>query len=656
MKSDKEILKQFYDRANGFFMSSRAQREQMLKEFGYRDGLQLDPEKRSDRKDQAYSVVNLSAPLIRAVSGLECMQDKKISFVPLDDSFDRKSDMMTHAVQWANSVSGYDSERSMAKEDALTCGVGAVVKYLDYTRPDFIEGYPVDSRIFPYFCFYDNAKRGSRLNDGQWCGYADIVDKQWLDEYLEVEGVKAKNTGGDGALNMHVMSGLQSENIHSLDAVYQYFWYEFEPIYDVKNPFIEDEVLQRLMQTDDVFSNTISEWSRKSNIDWGSSYWSLNRDDYNEMEKTFETLEAITGLEIEIESSRRKGKYYYRAEIARGAVVSKSRSYRQEGHPLIFESGYYDEINGNYYGLMRSISWVQDMINDGLSDVQEFVARATTGGDAYITGNVESILALKEKKAEKDQLTPLPEGTVITPKVPQGTTETLINYIRLLMDVLPMVAGVPQGLLNFDVSGNMTDSLYARATKQAGAVMVNFANNSANATIHHAEATLSLVQLIASSDRGVKLPLIDKTGAQEGEDTFRLLRRNFADRYGIVFAERPMSADERADTFNKLSQLAPQFTQMGVNIMPVVAKYANLDLKDRQELIQLSTPQPAQPDKMNQELLASQTALQNAQAAKLTMDAEETKSKLAQQAEKMQSEIEKNKAQAAKLVSDTFAM
>jgi len=109
-----------------------------------------------------------------------------------------------------------------------------------------------------------------------------------------------------------------------------------------------------------------------------------------------------------------------------------------------------------------------------------------------------------------------------------------------------------------------------------------------------------------------------------------------------------MSSDEKQNTFNQLSQLAPQFAQSGINILPILAKYAPMDMKDRDALAKLASPQPAQPDPLNQALLDSQAKLQYAQAEKLTAEARNKGAEAGIVYDKILSEIAKNYAAAAK--------
>jgi hypothetical protein len=362
------------------------------------------------------------------------------------------------------------------------------------------------------------------------------------------------------------------------------------------------------------------------------------------------TLEACTELlglpPIEIEYSKRKGKCYYRAEFARGMLLSRSRSYTQGVHALNLVTGYYDEVAGIYYGLMRPLSFVQDALNVSISDFLGYARTASHGGSAYIEGSGEAIELIKKTKANEDSMTPVPKGTVITPKALPSTPQVLVEFIRLMMEVMPRTLGLGQEFLGVITSGDMTEALYGKIMKQSYAVLEDFANNSASADIDQGTIFVDLVRLMANANDGMILPVLSPN--KKPETYVRLTKQNLAMEYAVRIVERPMTRDEKQNQFNALSQLLPQFQAAGVNIVPVLAKLSTLESELKDELIQLSTPQPPQPDPLNQALVQSQVNYQNATAKKQEAEAAKIMNTLRLVAPEKESVIAKNLAQAHK--------
>lgn len=664
MIDDDRLLYDFHRNTMDFFAATALQRQEILRSYEYRDCHQWSAKdlKERDRLDKTSTIINMAAPLIRAVSGTEVLQDKKLDYVALDDALESDADAIGDAVSYAQYVSGYDAEQSTAREDAATCGIGATVTWLDMSIRGAIAGRPVVERVFPGFLFYDNSSRGVRLNErARWCGYADPVNSDELDDrIMRMDGKKpvysfasGQSSGGD--LSGYLSPFVQMARLTKIDFIYNYFWWEYEDIYDITNPFADEKsILAQIVGMDDDAANVIGEAAQSIRIDWQAPAWSLTPEGYKDLQNALEVIEGITGVEVvKLNMSKRRGKCYYKAQIARGAVLEKSRCYTQNGFPLNFIPGYYDETQNIFYGMMRPLSYVQDALNVSLSDFLGYVKSAAHGGGAWITGPVDALESIKRTRANEDSITPLPLNTQVTPKALPSTPQALVEFIRLMMEIMPRALGLGQEFLGIITSGDMTDALYGKVMRQSYAVLANFANNSASYSRRQGEIFVDIVRLMADVEDGKSLPIIDTEPG--GDRTFRLYRQNLASEYMVRIVERPMSADERQDTFNKLAELVPQYLQAGINIMPILSRYAPLDAKDRTELVQLSSPQPQQPDPANQALVQSQINLGNAQAEKLVAEAASIRAALPYAEEKVESEIYKNNATAVKAYAESGA-
>lgn len=623
-----KLLQQFNKNMGKFtFNTSNLQRMQIRSSYQMKDGHHFTNNEISDRDNlgKKSTIINIAAPLVRAVSGSEVMQDKKLQFVPMDDQFDKKADVMDKVNSYIQYVSDYDAQRSLAVEDALTCGIGATVTWLDMTQIDSIVGKPVCQRIFPLFLIYDTATRGGNINrDSKFCGYADPVDRDSLTEYMKEELESDDLPTGASSYSEYFLDFARNTDISQVDMLYHYFWWDFEPVYHVANPFTKNEDLIQLAQQDEAIGKAFSEFTAAAKVDMMSSFWVLRGESYKKWKDTFEVVQALAPFEIEKPTvNKRRGKCYYRAEIARGVVIKAEESFCQDGFQLNFLTGYYDESESCYYGLMRPMQEVQRSLDFAMSDLMTYVDNITSGGSAYVKGSIDSLEKLNKSRKNQAQLTPLLGDVEVIPKATPDTPQVLVNVVNMLVELTPRTVGIGQEFLGVITSGDMTDSLYGKVMKQSYAVLANFTNPNANYSVRQGEINISLGKMMAEMEEGRSIPLFQTN--EEGEDTFRLWSQSIADKYAIRIVERPLTTDERLDTANALSQLIPLATQAGVNPAPLFAlysKYSRLDMADRKILEQVATPQPPQPDPVNQALLESQTNLQNAQAKKYAADAE----------------------------------
>jgi hypothetical protein len=121
--------------------------------------------------------------------------------------------------------------------------------------------------------------------------------------------------------------------------------------------------------------------------------------------------------------------------------------------------------------------------------------------------------------------------------------------------------------------------------------------------------------------------------------------------YDIEVVEREMTADEKQATFLMLKDfvgILPTETQQAA--IPTLLKYSRIDAEGRDALTEAMTPSAPQPNPLNDALLDSQAKLQYADAELKMAQAKEKASIVPLAPDKMQSEIDKNNAQAAKHV------
>lgn len=657
--SDDDILSEFRANLDGFFLTQAAQRNEIIKSYMYMDGRSRELRDGGNRPADAREMVeiNISAPIIRAVAGSDAMQDRKISAIPMSvDNYDAEADIMDDCVDYAQHVSLWRQRRAIAMRDSAICGIGATVTYLDMASRECASGAPVVRRIHPLFVFFDNSCAGEDLNEnGNFCGYAEPMRRKDLSEYIEYmldkEEESIAGTGFDANYTHQFMQGINHLSAGTLDMLYHYFWRDFETVYDTKSPFAdpESDLSQTVMQ-DPIAAELLGAFADEAKIDVSAPYWVLDKKQYRELGKTIAAIAKLANTDIALESSKRKVRCYYRAQIARGMVLSKSKSFSQHHYPIQFVTGYYDQKTCCFYGLMRPLSEIQDQINTVMDDLMEYARSVSIGGKSYIKGIADGLAKFMESKTNREDVTVLPKDAEVIPKEQGAALQTLLETARFLIELLPRSVGVGQEFLGVITTGTMTDSLYGKVVKQSLAVLEDFTNSSEGYARRQGRLFVDLSIAMADVEDGRILPILSP-GHDKG-DYIKVTKQNLARDYAIRVVERPMTDDERNETLKVLLQLAPQFEQTGANVMPFIVKNLPMDQSNLKQLLQAVTPQPTQPDPMAMEAAQANTNLISAQARKLDADALKIQAELPNVSPEMRSNIEKNLAIAAKNLAD----
>ena len=651
--TDEDILADLNKNLERFFVSTNNQRKEIRQSFSYMNN-HIRQEETNLKTDSAN--ISLLPAIVRGVACSEVLEERSIRIIPNDnEEYDIDADIMDDAVTYAQYAGLWKNNYDIAKRNTAICGLGATVTNLDMTKKIAVSGIPKCRSIHSSLVFYDTSGNGKEINDtANWCGYVDIMSNEDLIEYVkEKTGDKDfTSQAGGSEFNNRFLEGFSKE-IYDADLLYHYFYRENEPVHDTENPLFSNDEFKQLISQDDIATELLSGWTDSANVRLDASYWVLEPKQYRELKDTVKAINELSGGDYECKSSKRMIKAYYKCEVGLGVILSKSRSFSQNEFPLQFITGYYDEEYGSFYGLVRPLSFVQDALDDVMSNLLDYADTAAHGGAVYAQGAADDIKTLKKSQANKDKLTPISASTTITSKQLASSPQVLLETARLLIELMPRAIGVGQEFLGVMTSGDMTDSLFGRIIRQSFAVLEDFTANSANYCQRQGQVFIDLMESVAKVEDGRLLPILSPNHTEQ--DYFQLSRQNIARSYALKVVERPVSLDEKKETLKMLVQLYPQMQQSGKDISPAIIDALPMDYTEREKLSKLTTPTPPAVNPDEVAMMKANTRLINAQAAQLESAAQENQSTMPLNADKMQSEIDKNLASAAKSSADAQA-
>lgn len=645
-----QITEEFNRNIAEYFNVAQDQRNEIMRSFLYFNCHtldQTDPNTGLPIKLKRNTNISVLPAIIKAVAGSEAMEARTLDIVPIDDDqYDIEADIMDDAVSFAQHKSGWKDAYDLAKRDTAICGIGATVSYLDMSKKKAISGYPVCKRVHPSYLFYDTSGCGQDLNDtAKWCGYVDPMHIRDLHEYVEEKTGKKVETPDvtDSLFSVQFLDF--NRNQHNIDLLYHYFFRKRERAYDVKNPMFSDEVFQEVVGPDPVALEILAGWADETGVDTQAPYWTLDKHEFSELRETMEAIQRHTKEVFEIEFSTRSVECIYRAEFALGQCLEYSKCYSQDEYPLNFMTGYFDEYKGVFYGFARPLSFVQDALNIAMDDLLDYSHTAPTGGKAWIKGAADDIKLIRDSKANEDPLTPIPRDAELIPKQLASSPQILIETVKLLIDLMPRSIGIGQEFLSVLTTGKMTDSLFGRIIRQSFAVLQDFSSSSANNSKRQGQLFIDMMLSVAKVEDGRILPMLSP-GYKE-KDYIRLTKQNLATNYVVRVMERPVTEDERMENNKIFMQILDKAQGAGLNLIPSIIENLRIDQGKKDELIELATPKPQQPDPMDVESIQANIRLLNAQAMKLEADAEEKRTTMPHKEDEIRSEISENAASAA---------
>jgi hypothetical protein len=622
-----KALRRFETALQRFLLSSRVDefREKLRLSYEVMTNRQWDANDSARRQEdeKPVSVINMTAPLIRHITGNEIMQRNRLDFIPRGEDLDPSMDVMGDAADYVQDVSGFKTQQTIASEDALTCGLGGTTTYFDYSDKDIPWGKPKIERIFPGFLIYDTTVRSRNLaSRSRYVGYIEPVASEWLDEYIEEklgkEGAGANGAfGGDFGGRIDFLDYFGNSEFDDVDILYHLEWYENEDIYDVANP-LREEMLKRVVQQSDEYATILGDQVEDLGLDVRAGLFSLTKEEFSKVKDLIAFVYESLGEDVpKLDHNKRKGRKYYRAEFARGACLVCVPNWSQTGFSTNVKTGYYDEVRGYFYGLIQHLLPVQRALNQTFSDLLEYYENMPKGGMYAELDALPDKEMFEASRAQSKRTTLLNNGAISggkmmpkeSPTVPVG----LVEFFRLLMEVLPRTVGLDQQFFGIMQSGDMTNALYGRMMKQAHAVLAHFFDSDREYLQRQGRLFVEAVKMWAENNDGMQLQRLSPGKDQAAY--FRLYEDEIADEYDVKIVERPITEEQKQEDFNKLTELYrganPQTQQL---LFPILIAKAPIEAEDKDKVLAALQPQPPQPNPVDEAMTKATVKLTEMQA------------------------------------------
>ncbi len=581
--------------------------------------------------------INKTSPVIDSVAGFEILNRSEAKYSPRSTDDETKADFAQIAESGVNFIerkSKVAFHNSIAFRDMLMCGVGAVDMTIEYSKDD--TGLPHGRRIFPAFFMYDAAVREKNMEDANWLAEAKIVDERVFSEEYDVDGE-------DGVFSFNDTELLQYFDILQsaipLTVAYCYQWRVKEPHCRVENPFFDlvDEML---------IMNYAASAEKTYGFSLEDGVLGFTPANYAKFKKD------CAALGIELGKMLKKKKYvYYRALIGLNRVLEKSVNYSQSGFSTSVMTGKFDEKRQCYYGMVRAMRDPQRVYNRTISDLQGFLNTSSKGGVIIESDATDDLQGFIKTYAKAKHVTVVAKGALSLGKVQQKQTAAIPSGIPDLLNVSGMeifaTAGINPEWMGMMQSKDMTSALQTKIVKQVLSVLAIYFDAKKFFTIDQGRLFLDMLRILAENNPGRLIPVKD------GDKYMKLFASDIAKDYDVDIVDTPMTTDERAELFDKLMELTGILLQSGVNIAPVAIKYAPIDKKDTEEIQQMMLPPPPpQPDPVNQALIQSTTALNVANAQKISADAKKINLELLTNQRSVDTDLEQLTANLAKTKSE----
>ena len=585
-------------RAQADFKASREHfaewRDDAREAFDFVAGKQWSEDDLAAMKEQLRPSVtfNRSEVFISAVTGLEALNRNEVKYLPraIGPINNAKAQTWSAAADYVNEDSHAEFHHSHAFRDMVICGLGATLTRLDYdTHPD---GQIAIERLNPLNVYPDPRATQRNCSDGRWVGYVepwiyrDVVDEFGREkaEQIGPHGFfdpAADPTQPHNASQAWLYEGTQIQIKDADDVfVFRYQWCEVQPF-------------MRLAANGKQVDVTEGQYGKLK--------------------------EQQPELAASIQAVKLKRRKYYQALIA-GNVVLERTELSCPDFSIQIMTGKYDQNDGVWYGLTRSLKDPQCWLNKLYSSLLYMISVNAKGGIMAERSAFDNPQEAERTWADPSKITWANDGALVQGKIlPKPPLEYPAGMDRLMTVALEMFPGVTGA--NIELLGlaeKVQPGVLEAQRKQAGMTILAWAFDAMrHYRKRHGKVLAEYISKYLADGRLIRI-----LGDDGNPQYIQLIKDQLALEYDVVVDEAPNSPNERERTFAVLMQLLPMLTKQGtMPLPPKIYDYMPIPASLAEEFRKQAQPDP--------QMQAAQQMMQQLQARGAQAEVAETESKAA---------------------------
>lgn len=560
-------------------------------------------------KGRPYLTFNQVMPLINSVIGSEINNRRTIKYIPREVGDVKSNELLSSVADWfRNEANGAITDTEIFK-DSLITGMGWGEITLDYANS--LSGKPVIKRLDPFKMVWDADAALSNITDAKYLFYINT---------LPLETLK-----------------LMFPRVEEHE-----FW-------------IDDKNEDALLESSDQFNEKVR--------DFGTVIEAR----YKELDKVITYFDVFSKKEVTVPIKEYKNiskKYFeeygieltgfeHYQEVVRRAFLGSTKILEEVDSPLapnghfgwVCMTGYFDNINKRYYGLVKSIKDAQLCINKFFSEAVYNMNSQGKGGLFVEKGAVDNFDEFRSTVNFVDELTILNNGGLnkIQPKPSGQISPALSSLLNFSEGQMSRVTGISQEFLGTREI-NQPGVLEAHRKQSSLNILAPLFDNLKMYRKMQGEIILYLIQNYLSDGRLVRILGNDK------EQYVSLIKEEVSNKeYDIIIEDQPLAFNDSERNFQIITQLLPMIQQfMTPDIMLEIMRHSPLpsDLVDGLRNAYTKQQQLLEQQQKQTAAIQQQQFQKEQQESQLRVQKEDMKDALDNQ--KKAAEINKINAQAVK--------
>jgi hypothetical protein len=503
---------------------------------------------------------NRTATIINAVAGSEINNRTEVRFFPREIGDSKPNEMFTAAAEWFRDQGGAEEEESQSFYDTLVCGMGWTETRLDFEADT--EGEPSIERISPLEMGWDcSASRRGLVDTRYRFRVREIPKIDAADMFGEDDREKLDALWLDGKDDGHVNTSHAGDD------------------YALGDGHVADQTnMVRVVQI---------QWREKVKR---VEYIDPLTGEKGELPKDqFDRVAKLIG--IDKVRHRVVSKHEYHQAFLGNVELARSQPCK-DAFTLNPVTGYYDEKEKTWYGLLESMKDPQKFANKWLTQTLHIINSNAKGGVMAERNAVDDIQEFEESWAKADGITWLNSGAIaqgqIQPKPQAAFPAGMMNLTEFAIMSIRDASGVNQELLGLR-DQNQPGILEYQRKQSAMTTLAQLFDALRLYRKHQGKVLLYYIQEHLADGRLVRI-----TGDQNDIRYLPLIADENATKYDVIIDDAPTAPNNKERVWETVMNMMPVLTstELSPEVWAEIIEYSPFP-SALTEAIKKSLTQPA---------------------------------------------------------------
>lgn len=561
MKSNKEIVKQFYHK-NGHYHISMSGLRKQKEEDRINRGFYAGDEaficvNLSEEAKKYYVTMNRTKPYVDSIGGFMAQHRRKPEYtarIPNVAEQEARSAYMNAMSEYVRNDVNADEVETQQDLQQVICGYGATATDITYDATTNPSG-DIIMQECTEDAYFDPEARNTNLLDSRWCFVKKLMpvedavamyggDESDYEE-IDIDERTSYTYWPEGGIYTARSFDWDTTNRTMVNVCF-YEWYDIEKYYSMENPLFDplnQDISGFLVVAFDLLKKKQKQMLEDSDEVEDMFSFDPTQEIITMSAEEYAAVKAILdeyGINAVADSGKRR--VYYRAILSGEKVFKKFKLLDQNGFSIKFKTGFFDANRKLWFGIVTSLREPQRYYNKAISEFVKIIASTAKPGVLYNVDAVENAEEFEKLYQQAASAIGVRDINGIRNKQEPYMPSGLENLAQEFAANLSAVSNINPEFLGQSNNSQISGVLEATRIKQVMASLALYFNSGSLYLKEWGRMMVPYYKVLARNSKNRLIPVLGERGVMEYA---KLSENQFAAEYDVDTGEAPVSPAQK---------------------------------------------------------------------------------------------------------------